>query len=261
MQTRNRWVRLVICLGIGTVWLASCGRSPTLQSWLTAASPGRESPPTLATAELLPTASEPPPPATEPIRLETPSPGPPTSTTTPPPAYPTALLSPRIAEAYYEDRTGPVPLLASYYNAINRQDYPRAWDYWEHPPSPSYESFVQGFANTASVLLAVRPPTGFEGAAGSTYTSIPALLSATHWDGSRHNFAGCFVVRRPKASGVGPEQAWSLFNATVHRTPGNTTLPPPERPGIGDRRGPHRQGPFRAEPAPVFRKTTSAPSE
>jgi hypothetical protein len=47
-------------------------------------------------------------------------------------------------------------------------------------------------------------------------------LSATHWDGSRHNFAGCFVVRRPNAASVEPEQAWSLFKATVHRTPGNT---------------------------------------
>jgi hypothetical protein len=139
-----------------------------------------------------------------------------------PTARPTAPPPPPIEAAYYEDRAEPVCLLASYYNAINRQEYARAWDYWQSPPSPSYESFVQGFADTASVLLAVRPPTWFEGAAGSTYTRIPALLSATHWDGSRHNFAGCFVVRRPNTGVPAVEQAWSFFDATVHRTPGNT---------------------------------------
>jgi hypothetical protein len=113
-------------------------------------------------------------------------------------------------------------LLASYYNAINRREYARAWGYWESPPSPSYEAFVQGFADTASVLLAVRPPTWFEGAAGSTYTRVPALMTGIHLDGSRHTFVGCFIARRFNVEGPGVEQEWSLYGATVLRTPGNS---------------------------------------
>jgi hypothetical protein len=131
---------------------------------------------------------------------------------------------PPAEEPYYEDRTGPTSLLASYYNAVNRQEYARAWAYWESPPDSSYEDFVQGFADTASVRLALRPATWFEGAAGSTYTSVPALLRATHVDGKQHNFVGCFVARRSNVggSGAGVEGVWSLYEATVRSAPGNS---------------------------------------
>ena len=119
----------------------------------------------------------------------------------------------------YEDRGGPVSLLASYFNAVNRKEYPRAWAYWENPPNPSYEDFVQGYAETTSVLLVVRPPTFIEGAAGSQYTNIPTLLIVTHTDDSQHNFVGCYVTRRanPNIEGAPPD-GWSLFDATISVT-------------------------------------------
>ena len=128
-----------------------------------------------------------------------------------------------VPETSYDDRTSPARLLASYYSAINLGQYPRAWEYWETPPDPSFEEFAEGFANTESVMLVVRPPTRFEGAAGSMYTAIPTLLSATHTDSSRHNFVGCFVARRPNLGGPGIDQEWSLFDATVQDSPNNTT--------------------------------------
>jgi hypothetical protein len=126
-------------------------------------------------------------------------------------------------EIQYDDHTGPVRLLASYYNAINIGEYSRAWEYWETPPDPSFAEFAAGFADTESVMLVVRPPTRSEGAAGSVYFAIPALMNATHRDGSRHSFVGCFVARRPNVNNAGVEQKWLLFDATVRRTPGNTT--------------------------------------
>ena len=101
--------------------------------------------------------------------------------------------------------------------------YARAWEYWEAPPDASFEEFAEGFVGTESVMLVVRPPTRSEGTAGSAYVAIPALLSATRTDGSRHNFVGCFVARRPNAGGPGVAQEWSLLDATVRRTPGNIT--------------------------------------
>lgn len=134
---------------------------------------------------------------------------------------PSFTASPSV-EPPYDDRSSPVRLLASYYNAINRREYSRAWAYWESPLNPSYEDFVQGFADTESVMLVVRPPTRSEGAAGSVYVTIPALLSATHTDDSRHNFVGCFVARRPNVPEANTQQ-WSLFDAMVHPSPGNST--------------------------------------
>lgn len=62
-------------------------------------------------------------------------PPPPTSTPAPAPtpttAPPTASPVPTVDAPYYEDRSGPTSLLASYTNAINRGEYSRAWGYWE----------------------------------------------------------------------------------------------------------------------------------
>jgi hypothetical protein len=123
----------------------------------------------------------------------------------------------------YDDRSGPVRLLASYYNAINQREYARAWAYWETPPAPTFEESVRGFAETQSAVLVVRPPTRLEGAARSTHAAVPALVTATHRDDSRHAFVGCFVARRPNIGSVGVEREWSLFDATVQCAPSNTT--------------------------------------
>jgi hypothetical protein len=135
-----------------------------------------------------------------------------------------AALIPTQDEMPFEDRTTPVGLLASYFNAVNLKDYARAYGYWETPPNPSLEQFAQGYADTADVLLAVSPPTSIQGAAGSMYTTIPALLLATHVDGSQHTFVGCYVARRPNPAMVSPpDPGWSLYSANVQPVPGERT--------------------------------------
>ncbi len=43
----------------------------------------------------------------------------------------------------YDNPNSPVDLLASYYNAINRGEYQRAYNYWQNAPADSYTSFCQ----------------------------------------------------------------------------------------------------------------------
>jgi hypothetical protein len=127
-----------------------------------------------------------------------------------------APATPPPAEPAYDNRSSPVELLASYYNAINRQEYGRAYGYWETPPT-SYDDFVQGYRDTASVQLIVEPPTRIEGAAGSLYASIPTVLIATHHNGSRDTFAGCYVAR---TSNIDPSNGdWRLYRATIRPAP------------------------------------------
>jgi hypothetical protein len=147
------------------------------------------------------------------------------STTVPASVTPLPTVTPVPPSEPYDDRGDPVRLLASYYNAINRKEYRRAWEYWETPPNPSYEDFVQGYADTAHVFLAVSPPTFVEGAAGSRYTSVPALMIAARADGDQRFFVGCYVTRlfNPGADGAPSDQRWSLYSATVSLAPGNTT--------------------------------------
>jgi hypothetical protein len=60
---------------------------------------------------------------------------------------------------YLDNRSTPIQVLRSYYNAINRKEYVRAYYYCftpgDSPTSepPNYSDFAAGYANTASVRL------------------------------------------------------------------------------------------------------------
>ena len=123
---------------------------------------------------------------------------------------------PAPATVSYDNRSRPADLLASFYNAINRHEYARAYGYWETPPS-SYDQFVAGYADTDSVQLLIVPPTNFQGAAGSSYVGIPTVLIATHTDRSQQTFAGCYTAR---ASNIQPD-GWRLFRADIAPAPNN----------------------------------------
>ncbi len=121
----------------------------------------------------------------------------------------------------FDDQSGPIAALSSYVNAINLRDYRRAYDYWESP-SQSYEDFVQGFANTKFVILAVRVPYHEEGAAGSFYAEIQTLLLAVHKDGSKHSFVGCYIMRTPNPAMSGHPEKWMIYRAEMAPAPGNS---------------------------------------
>ncbi|MCI0712984.1 MAG: META domain-containing protein [Chloroflexi bacterium] len=124
----------------------------------------------------------------------------------------------------FDNPDSPVGLLASYYNAINRGEYERAYAYWESAPNP-FDEFVSGFADTASVQVIVEPPTRYEGAAGSLYVAIPTVLIALHHDGNQLMFAGCFVARKSNLSPPDEEPVWHLYSADIVQVPNDSDIP------------------------------------
>jgi hypothetical protein len=128
---------------------------------------------------------------------------------------------PAPATVSYDNRTSPVDLLASFYNAINRQEYARAYGYWETPPS-NYDQFAAGYADTTVVQLLIVTPANIQGAAGSSFVGIRSVVIATRSDGSRQTFAGCYTAR---ASNVYPD-GWRLFGATIAPVPGSPPVAP-----------------------------------
>jgi len=120
----------------------------------------------------------------------------------------------------YENLNSPVDLLASYYNAINRKEYQRAYGYWQTAPT-SYQNFVNGFSDTTAAQLIVQPPTFVGGAAGSLYTQVPTALVAKHTDGSTHTYAGCFVTRKSNIQA----DVWHIYSAQLKEVPNNTSIP------------------------------------
>jgi hypothetical protein len=109
------------------------------------------------------------------------------------------IAAPRDAIAdepdYLDDRSDAATIVKSFYNAINRREFSRAWSYFgEAKPAADFESFVAGFEDTKSVRV-VTGEAGVEGAAGSTYFSIPVAIAATGADDSEKVFAGCYTAR------------------------------------------------------------------
>jgi len=98
-------------------------------------------------------------------------------------------------EAYLDDRSTPEAVVNSLYNAINRSEYLRAYSYYgENSGVGGYEAFAKGFADTESVDILMGRSTS-EGAAGSTYYSLPVAIDAVSRDGTHRQYAGCYTLR------------------------------------------------------------------
>lgn len=128
---------------------------------------------------------------------------------------------------YLDDRSDPVQLLKSYYNAINRHEYVRAYYYWSPQNAtsatsqpPSYPQFEAGYAKTTAVQLTTGKVTG-EGAAGSFYSQVPVTLVATHTDASKHIYVGCYTIKQVNASNFGapPFIPMRIYSAKIKEVP------------------------------------------
>jgi hypothetical protein len=96
---------------------------------------------------------------------------------------------------YLDDRSDAEAVVKSFYNAINRREFSRAWGYFgETKPSATFESFVAGFEGTKAVRVMTGEP-GVEGAAGSTFFNVPVAIAATGMDDTERVFAGCYTAR------------------------------------------------------------------
>ena len=109
-----------------------------------------------------------------------------------------AGMSPSLVAAqedYLDDRSNAAALVQSLYNAINRKEFGRAWDYFgEHKPARDYDAFVAGYANTKEVRV-LTGDVSSEGAAGSSFYYVPVAIQAFNEDGSESVFAGCYTAR------------------------------------------------------------------
>lgn len=131
---------------------------------------------------------------------------------------PILLAAPALAEppAYLDDRSDAESLVRSYYNAVNRGEYARAYGYLAEPAQP-YEAFAAGYADTRSVELLLGTPVS-EGAAGSSYTAVPLAIRATDAIGKVSVFAGCTTVRQVQPAIQEPPFR-PLEIATAHLAP------------------------------------------
>ena len=131
-----------------------------------------------------------------------------------------ATPAPVLAEIrFVDDRSSPVAVLRSLYNAINLHETTRAYAYWNGSTEvPDFATFAKGYATTAHVELLLGVPVS-DGAAGSIYFNVPAAIRATDAGGGVHEFAGCYVLRQidPTLQAVRPFRP--IFIVSGHLKP------------------------------------------
>lgn len=96
---------------------------------------------------------------------------------------------------YLDNRSNPETLIESYYNAINRKEYVRAYSYYsEEGRDPHFDDFAKGYENTKSVRVKTRQIEPDPGA-GQIYWSLPLAIEAEDNDGKKTVFTGCYTLR------------------------------------------------------------------
>ncbi len=137
-----------------------------------------------------------------------------------PPMLPAPIANPNdvSADRYIDNRTGPVEVLLSLFNAVNRQEYVRAYSYWQStaPNLPSLDQFTQGYSTTQVVTPTfglVTPDAG----AGQFHYMVPVTLKTALSDGSQQTFVGCYFLHlsSPDAQATLPFQPLAIESANV----------------------------------------------
>jgi hypothetical protein len=146
-----------------------------------------------------------PPTATQPPATATPLPTQAPTATTAPTATSTAapVVNPS-KDNYIDDRSTPSQVIVSYFNAINRQEYSRAYGYWRDPANSlgNFNAFVNGYQDTASVDLVFGQITGDAGA-GQMYYTVPVILKAVKTNNVQANWSACYVLHMSQPGNFG----------------------------------------------------------
>jgi hypothetical protein len=122
---------------------------------------------------------------------------------------------------YRDDRSTPQALMESYYNAINRKEYARAYSYYsEEGREPDFKVFVKGYEKTKSVKVAVRK-TDPDPGAGQIYWSLPIAIESESDDGKKEVYTGCYTIRltNPGMQEEPPYKPMQIMTGSLTKSP------------------------------------------
>lgn len=122
---------------------------------------------------------------------------------------------------YRDDRSTPQALITSYYNAINRKEYARAYSYYsEEGREPDFATYVKGYEHTANVKIALGSTEPDPGA-GQIYWSLPLAIQSETDDGKSEVYTGCYTIRmiNPSIQEAPPFRPMSIMTGSLTKSP------------------------------------------
>jgi hypothetical protein len=146
-----------------------------------------------------------------------------------PQPQPTADPNDISMQRYIDNRSEPIELLRSMFNAINLNEYVRAYSYWESGAQnlPDLAQFEQGYGNTQAVTLTTGPVTSDAGA-GQFHYQVPVTLKSQLKDGTIQTFVGCYQLHlsNPDMQTVPPFQPMAIESANVKQVANDADTSP-----------------------------------
>lgn len=107
------------------------------------------------------------------------------------------------ADVYLDDRSTPAALMLSFFNAINKSEYLRAYSYYDNATGlGTLAQFTDGYSTTRSVAVVIGEVFS-EGAAGSIYSTVPMVLNVITTGGTQQKYAACYLLRFPQPGNYG----------------------------------------------------------
>jgi hypothetical protein len=146
--------------------------------------------------------------------------GAPTSPTATSEVSPTTDATPGEGESGEPTAEDAVAVLDRYFSAIGTGDYETAYNLWRNEGEASgqtFEEFVTGFEETASITWEIGEPGRIDPGAGQRYIEIPVRIVARTTGGDSQQFEGTYVLHHTAdIEGATPEQrVWHINSAEV----------------------------------------------
>jgi hypothetical protein len=117
------------------------------------------------------------------------------------------------------DQLDPIQLVRTYFSQIASGAAVDAQALWENPPGDLFQAAYGNQINAVESLnVYVNPVVVNEGAAGSIYANLAALVVTNAPDGSQLYIPGCYTARLsnvPSGDAETPNPNWHFYNATL----------------------------------------------
>lgn len=103
---------------------------------------------------------------------------------------------------FLDDRSNPIQVVRSYYNAINRKELARAYSYWlpnASPKPPTFEVFQKDFA--AITVTQLETGKTFNDKTGDTvYYYVPITAYTRQANNRLVTYVGCYTIAQPQST-------------------------------------------------------------
>lgn len=157
-------------------------------------------------------------------------------------AVPATAQSEPELPAYLDDRSSPEQLIQSYFNALSRSEYVRAFSYYAPDVFDAFDALQFKHADVVRLAVTIGQ-SAQESAAGANYYQFPVTVDYEHAEGQHHIERGCISIRwpRPQADDRPPFEPMAIIGADLYAegeapqgiapakcfTPPNKDLPSP----------------------------------